>query len=303
MGLSPQQIAQLWVQEGGRPQAASMAAAIAQAESSGNPNATNHNTNGTVDRGLFQVNSIHGSQSTHDLRRNVRAAIAISNNGRNWTPWTTFTTGAYRRYFGGRAAPSGSSPFAGASIQATAPHTGTDVKGALVDALLNSGSVKGSIHHDLLGHALALVNSGVYTHHTPGSIAVVQDHGSFNSTQPAGDSGHVTNLDGKPVAGWIAAELKWARAHGWNGMVTSGYRSDAQQKAIYDRGIRPAAVPKAYGGPGSNHEGTHFPMGAVDVSNAQQLANILRNKPGGSRLVYAGAKDPVHFSHPHGGGY
>jgi hypothetical protein len=46
-----------------------------------------------------------------------------------------------------------------------------------------------------------------------------------------------------------------------------------------------------------------FPLGAVDVSDAAGLAAILRNKPGGSRLVYAGAKDPVHFSHPHGGGY
>lgn len=106
----------------------------------------------------------------------------------------------------------------------------------------------------------------------------------------------VTRFDGKPVAKWIARELRYARAHGWKGSVNSGYRSFAEQKRIYNSGVRPAAKPGT-----SNHEGTQFPRGAVDVSDAAQLSQILRRK--GSKLKWAGSKDPVHFSAPHGGSY
>lgn len=108
----------------------------------------------------------------------------------------------------------------------------------------------------------------------------------------------VGTYQGTAVAKWIIPILNYARSHGWSGSVTSGYRSFAQQKAIYDSGVRPAAVPGT-----SNHEGDQFPRGAVDVSNAQQLSSILAHSPYASTLVYAGSKDPVHFSHPHNGGY
>jgi hypothetical protein len=111
-------------------------------------------------------------------------------------------------------------------------------------------------------------------------------------------SGEVSHFDGKPVAGWIAPLLKYAQAKGWQGSVTSGYRTKGQQAAIYNSGVRPAAKPGT-----SNHEMTAYPGGAIDVSNAQQLSNILRRSKYAGLLQWAGAKDPVHFSHPHGGGY
>lgn len=89
VAYSRDQIAQLWVQAGGNPSQALMAAAIALAESGGRPDASNTNPNGTVDRGLFQINSVHGSLSTFDLMANVRAAISISKNGSDWRPWCT----------------------------------------------------------------------------------------------------------------------------------------------------------------------------------------------------------------------
>jgi hypothetical protein len=46
------------------------------------------------------------------------------------------------------------------------------------------------------------------------------------------------------VAAWIAPALSYARKHGWKGAVTSGFRTDAEQKRIYDSGVRPAAVPE-----------------------------------------------------------
>lgn len=108
----------------------------------------------------------------------------------------------------------------------------------------------------------------------------------------------LAHFDDKPVAAWIAPILAYAQAHGWKGSVESGYRSKAEQERIYNSGVRPAAVPGT-----SNHEGTEFPRGAVDVSEAQQLSSILQHSPYAKALVYAGSKDPVHFSHPHDGGY
>lgn len=116
---------------------------------------------------------------------------------------------------------------------------------------------------------------------------------------PAGAvRGGVTKFEGVQVAAWIAPILRYARKQGWKGKVTSGYRSRAQQAAIYNSGVRPAARPGT-----SNHEGDEFPRGAVDVSEAQQLARILARSPYGGKLKWAGAKDPVHFSYPHNGGY
>jgi tape measure domain-containing protein len=102
----------------------------------------------------------------------------------------------------------------------------------------------------------------------------------------------------KPIARWIGPYLTYGASHGWGGTVTSGYRTKAEQTRIWNSGVRPAARPGT-----SNHEGSTFPRGAVDVSNATQLASALAKKPAPRLLQYAGAKDPVHFSHPHGGSY
>jgi len=89
---------QIWVQNGGDRSKADIAAAVAQAESGGNPGASNKNSDGSIDRGLWQINSVHGSLSVFDPAANARAAIKISSNGTNWSPWVTYNTGAYRKY-------------------------------------------------------------------------------------------------------------------------------------------------------------------------------------------------------------
>jgi hypothetical protein len=85
---------QLWEAEGGSPSAALTAASVAMAESSGQANATNVNTNGTTDRGYWQINSIWGPLSTYDAVGNARAAVQISHDGTDFSPWTTYTSGA-----------------------------------------------------------------------------------------------------------------------------------------------------------------------------------------------------------------
>ncbi len=114
---------------------------------------------------------------------------------------------------------------------------------------------------------------------------------------PAG--GGLMAIDGKPVAEWIAKILIDARKAGVAFTVSSGFRSYAEQAAIYNSGVRPAAVPGT-----SHHEGKAYPDGAVDITpGAEALAAWLGHSRFASALIYAGSKDPVHFSHPYGGGY
>jgi LysM repeat protein len=89
--LSCTGLEQLWVDAGGSPAAEVTAASIAMAESGGNQFAT-----GTVgERGYWQINPVNGALSTYDPYGNARAAVIMSADGANWSPWTTYTSGAY----------------------------------------------------------------------------------------------------------------------------------------------------------------------------------------------------------------
>jgi LysM repeat protein len=81
----------LWVSAGGSPAVEVTAASIAMAESGGNQFAT-----GTVgERGYWQINPVNGALSIYDPYGNARAAVTMSADGANWSPWTTYTSGAY----------------------------------------------------------------------------------------------------------------------------------------------------------------------------------------------------------------
>jgi LysM repeat protein len=82
---------QLWEQAGGNPADAVMAAEIAMAESGGNQYALSP----TDDYGYWQINASNGALATFNAYGNARAAVILSGNGTNWSPWTTYTSGAY----------------------------------------------------------------------------------------------------------------------------------------------------------------------------------------------------------------
>ncbi len=99
---------------GFKGQALNIAYAIAMAESSGNARAHNGNA-GTGDNsyGLFQINMLggmgperrkrYGLSSNDDLFDpyvNARIAYQMSNGGKNWGPWSTYTRGDYKRFLG-----------------------------------------------------------------------------------------------------------------------------------------------------------------------------------------------------------
>jgi hypothetical protein len=76
-----------------------IATAIALAESGGETTATNHNSNGSTDYGLWQINSVHSDVlSGHDWAdpaQNAGMMFAVSSGGQNWNPWSVYKSGAY----------------------------------------------------------------------------------------------------------------------------------------------------------------------------------------------------------------
>ena len=160
MGYSFAQLEGIWIQAGGNPAAAPIAAAVALAESGGNPSAHNGNAStGDDSWGLWQVNmlgsmgaarrtqfGITSNSQLTDPATNAKAAIAISSNGANWTPWTTYTSGAYQKFVQGGVTPNMTALGAGGSAtspQATLtsnpldPSTWTSAIGSLLENIGN----------------------------------------------------------------------------------------------------------------------------------------------------------------------
>ncbi len=110
-----QQLMELWVLGGGMVQYADTAAAIAQAESGGCRYAlagprdirpvkacTYRRTSRENSCGLWQINlkahPEYHAPAIFDPVANARAAVAVANGGADFSPWSTYTNGAYRNY-------------------------------------------------------------------------------------------------------------------------------------------------------------------------------------------------------------
>lgn len=81
-----------------------MATAIALAESGGRVGALHKNANGSVDRGLWQINSVHtmfdAKRLLSDPDYNAQAARAVfldrqKREGNGWRAWSSYRSGAY----------------------------------------------------------------------------------------------------------------------------------------------------------------------------------------------------------------
>ena len=77
--------------------------AVCMAESHGNPNATGTNKDGSTDRGLMQVNSIHADMvagqidKLYDPKTNLDIAYKLY-QARGWQPWSAYNNGKYLSY-------------------------------------------------------------------------------------------------------------------------------------------------------------------------------------------------------------
>merc|ERR1719421_255088 len=105
------QAADYWYNARGSSSTCPTAVAVAMAESSLNCGATNTNVDGTVDRGLWQINDYwHPEVSdscAFDCQCNAKGAYDISSGGRDWTPWATYNAGMHEKYMADAAAACG----------------------------------------------------------------------------------------------------------------------------------------------------------------------------------------------------
>lgn len=100
-GLTATQVAKAAYAAGWRGADLVIAVAVAKAESDWNPGATNDNTNGSVDYGLFQINSVHNAilarGDWRDPTANAGMAYSVwTDAGSSWSPWVTYWRGTYR---------------------------------------------------------------------------------------------------------------------------------------------------------------------------------------------------------------
>lgn len=102
-GLDAAAIGAIAYRVGWRGDDINIAVAVARAESDWNPRATNANTNGSVDYGLFQINSIHAAilagGNWANPQENAKMAFQVwTDAGGKWGPWVTYWSGSYRKF-------------------------------------------------------------------------------------------------------------------------------------------------------------------------------------------------------------
>lgn len=101
--LTPQQVAGYAKAAGFPASEIATATAVAFAESGGNTDAVNRNTNGSTDHGLWQINTIHGSLLNQGDRNNpadnAKMAYTVwQRAGGKWTPWATYNNQRFRTF-------------------------------------------------------------------------------------------------------------------------------------------------------------------------------------------------------------
>merc|ERR1712224_332431 len=99
-GISMQQIAQYWISAHGKDNCQT-ATAVAMAESKGDCNAQYVNGPGSIDRGLWQINSKYHPECSdscaYSCSCNAGCAVKVWQSS-GWTAWNTYKNGLHRPY-------------------------------------------------------------------------------------------------------------------------------------------------------------------------------------------------------------
>lgn len=99
----------------------------------------------------------------------------------------------------------------------------------------------------------------------------------------AGGGGNVNGL--QPI---VLRAIAWARKHGWTGSISSGFRTRAEQAALYaSKGPGMAAAPGT-----SNHEKGL----AIDITDPAGFARAMQSAPANARLYSRIGHEPWHWS-------
>lgn len=121
------QLEGLWIQAGGPRSLAPIAAAIALAESAGDPTATNPDDNGgrQSSYGLWQIsNGTHSPPAPNWANPHVNAGLAVAKwkaAGNSFAPWGTYESGAYKQYLSNSTTPQQVPGSAGSSGSTAGP--------------------------------------------------------------------------------------------------------------------------------------------------------------------------------------
>lgn len=127
------QLMGLWIRNGGSRAKAPIAAAIAEAESSGRSWVTSPNPDGGTNVGPWQLDTNgkgagYSVEQLQDPATNARVAVKASNDGNDWSAWETFADGAYKHFLSGSTTPdlsvpksSGAEPVAAATLKSYTP--------------------------------------------------------------------------------------------------------------------------------------------------------------------------------------
>jgi hypothetical protein len=176
------QLEQLWINNGGSKTFAPLAAAVALAESSGRSDVTSPNPDGGTNVGPWQLDTPGGKGAGYTVAQlqdpNTNAAVAVkgSANGRDWSAWETYVTGAYKQYMNGSTTPDPNVPPAtltSANAQGGSdclvgpfPHTSwcilkkSGARALLGGLLMVAGGIAGGVGLALIA-AFALQRTGV----------------------------------------------------------------------------------------------------------------------------------------------
>jgi Lysozyme like domain len=144
------QLEGLWINAGGAKALAPVAAAIAEAESSGCSAAVNPTDNGGTQTswGLWQIsNGTHAQPVTGILSPAINAQQAVAKYKANgWAPWGTYTSGAYKKFLSGSTTPDTNVPSAPAGGAAAA-----DISSVCLLGFSSSGLAGTSWINDVVG--------------------------------------------------------------------------------------------------------------------------------------------------------
>ena len=189
------QLQSFWVSAGGDPAHALLAASVAQAEQGSNPQVANWDVDGysygpwqihyTNVPGLISAGIIAQADDLLNPQTNAEAAVYISGNGKNWSPWSTCdgtigcTAGpAYANFVANHGRSSGGNQTAPNAD----PYSAVGALEAAGEFLVGGVETLGK---DILGAAASTVEGGLFgpLKFTAGAIAtatnIVENFGPF----------------------------------------------------------------------------------------------------------------------------
>lgn len=183
------QLEGLWVNNGGSAATAPLAAAIAEAESSGNATVTSPNPDGGTNVGPWQLDTPGGKGAGYSVAQlqnpntNARVAVLGSAGGTDWSAWATYGSGAYKAYLSNGTTPDTSGLPAGtaaATLTAATSAATCALSVPLAGCILPKSALRGMIGGlclgaaGVIGLAAAVILAASAFEHSGAASAVAQ---------------------------------------------------------------------------------------------------------------------------------